>query len=159
MPDGLDDLIDDSSTGSGQSNGGGLRKQLEDVLAQNKALQDQLAQVAANERTRSLESAFTKHGVPTLAKDLFPSDAEPSDEAVTAFVAKYGQLWGATAAPAATPPAAQAATQAAQQFVSQSATPPVAPLTEEEYAAKFAEANTKAEFLAMLDELSQVAGV
>jgi hypothetical protein len=124
------------------------------VLAQNKALQEQLAQVAQRERTTSLNSLFAKHSVPELARDLFPADAEPTDEAVTALVEKYGALWGATAQPAATPPAEQAATQAAQQFVSQAQPAPVAPLTEEEYAAKFAEAKTKDEFLKMLAELS-----
>jgi hypothetical protein len=154
MPDGLDDLFD-SSDNPGQGGGGGqLRKQLEQVLAQNKALQEQLAQVAQRERTTSLNSLFAKHSVPELARDLFPADAEPTDEAVTALVEKYGALWGATAQPAATPPAEQAATQAAQQFVSQAQPAPVAPLSEEEYAAKFAEAKTKDEFLKMLAELS-----
>jgi hypothetical protein len=154
MPDGLDDLLD-SSDNPGQGGGGGqLRKQLEQVLAQNKALQEQLAQVAQRERTTSLNSLFAKHSVPELARDLFPADAEPTDEAVTALVEKYGALWGATAQPAATPPAEQAATQAAQQFVSQAQPAPVAPLSEEEYAAKFAEAKTKDEFLKMLAELS-----
>jgi hypothetical protein len=154
MPDSLDDLFDTNSADPGQGGGGQLRKQLEAVLAQNKTLQEQLAQVAARERTTSLNALFTKHAIPELARDFFPADADLSDEAATAFVEKYGALWGAQAAPAATPPAEQAATQAAQQFVSQAAPAPVAPLSEEEYAAKFAEAKTKDEFLKMLAELS-----
>lgn len=153
MADGLDDLLNDS-TDSGQSGGGQLRKQLEQVLAQNKALQEQLAKTQAAERTRAVDSLFGKHGIPELARDFFPSDTEPTDEAATAFVEKYGALWGATAQPAATPPAEQAATSAAQQFVSQAQPAPLAPLSEEEYAAKFAEAKTKDEFLRMLAELS-----
>src|SRR4051812_22788684 len=99
MPDGLDDLLDSDTSGGGS--GGQLRKQLETVLAQNKALQEQLASVAQRERASSLNSLFAKHAVPELARDLFPADAEPTDEAVTALVEKYGALWGATAQPAA----------------------------------------------------------
>lgn len=155
MPDGLDDLIDGlDSANPGQ--GGGLRKQLEAVLAQNKSLQERLAAQEATQRANALDSLFAKHSVPQLARDLFPQDAEPTDESVTALVEKYGSLWGADAAPAATPPAQQAATQAAQQFASQASAAPLAPLSEEEYAAKFAEANTKAEFLQMLAELTGV---
>jgi len=154
MPDGLDDLLDDSSD-PGQGGGGGqLRKQLEQVLAQNKALQEQLAKQQASERARAVDGLFAKHGIPELARDFFPSDTDPTDEAATSFVEKYGQLWGATAAPAATPPADQAAAQAAQSYVSQAHTPPLAPMSEEQYAAKFAEAKTKDEFLKMLAELT-----
>jgi predicted component of type VI protein secretion system len=153
MPDGLDDFLDSDSSNPGQG-GGALRKQLEQVLAQNKALQEQLAKQQASERNRSVDGLFAKHGIPELARDFFPSDVEPTDEAATSFVEKYGQLWGATAAPAATPPAEQAATSAAQQFTSQASPAPLAPLTEEQYAAKFAEAQTKDEFLRMLAELT-----
>lgn len=157
MPDGLDDLLDNASD-PGQGGGGKLRQQLEAVLAENKAIKDQLAQVAQRERTTSLNALFAKHSVPELARDLFPADAEPTDEAVTALVEKYGALWGAQAAPATTPPAEQVATTAAQQFAAQANPAPLTPLTEEDYAAKFAEAKTKDEFLRMLAELS-AAGV
>ena len=154
MADGLDDLYDDSTSNPGQGSGGQLRKQLEDALKELRETKAQLAQTAAKERANSLNTLFAKHAVPELARDLFPADAEPTDEAVTALVEKYGALWGAQAAPATTPPAEQAATQAAQQFTSQASAPPVAPMSEEEYAAKFAEAQTKDEFLKMLAELS-----
>jgi hypothetical protein len=155
MPDGLDDLLDDSTTNPGQG-GGQLRKQLEDALKELRETKAQLAATAQRDRANSLNTLFAKHSVPELARDLFPADAEPTDEAVTALVAKYGALWGADAAPATTPPADQAAATAAQQFVSQTQAAPVAPLTEEQYAAKFAEAKTKDEFLQMLQELSAV---
>jgi len=152
MPDGLDDLLDDSNPNPGQG-GGALRKQLEDALKELRDTKAQLAEVAVRERGNSLNALFAKHSVPELAKDFFPADSPLTDEAVTSFVEKYGQLWGAQAAPATTPPAEQVATQAAQQFTSQAQQPPVAPLSEEEYAAKFAEAKTKDEFLKMLAEL------
>ena len=158
MPDGLDDLLGDDSTTPNPGQGGGqLRKQLEDALKELRDTKAQLAEVAVRERGNSLNALFAKHSIPELAKDFLPADAALTDEAVTAFVEKYGALWGAQAAPATTPPAEQAATTAAQQFTSQAATPPVSPLSEEEYAAKFAEANTKDEFMRLLNEL-QAAG-
>ncbi len=153
MPDGLDDLLGDNSTDSGQGQkGGGLRAQLEAVLAQNKALTEQLASVQANDRARSLDSLFEKHSIPALARDLFPKDAEPSDEAATALVAKYGALWGAQAQEATTPADQQAATNAAQQFAANASAAPVAPLTEEAYRAKFAQANSRDELLKQIAE-------
>jgi hypothetical protein len=156
MPDGLDDLLDDNSNGagSGQSNGGALRKQLEAVLEQNRVLQEQLAKQQEAQRASALNDLFAKHAIPPLARDLFPADAEPTDEAATALVEKYGALWGATAQPATTPPADQAATAAMQQFTAQAHQPAVQPLSEEEYAAKFAEAGTREEFLRMLAEIN-----
>jgi hypothetical protein len=154
MPDGLDDLLNDSTPGSGQSTGGQLRKQLEDALKEINGLKEQLSAQAATQRASALNGLFAKHAIPELARDFFPADADLTDEAATAFVAKYGQLWGATAAPAATPPAEQAATAAAQSFVSQAQQPALQPLTEEQYAAKFAEANTRDELMAMLAELN-----
>jgi hypothetical protein len=160
MPDGLDDLLDDTSTngaGSGQSNGGALRKQLEAVLEQNRVLQEQLAKQQEAQRASALNDLFAKHSIPPLARDLFPADAEPSDEAATALVEKYGALWGATAQPATTPPAEQAQTSAVQQFVAQSHNAAVQPLSEEDYAAKFAEAKTREEFMQMLAEINAAA--
>jgi hypothetical protein len=155
MPDGLDDLLDGSTNDASLGQGGGaLRKQLEQVLAQNKVLQEQLAKQQQAQRASALDSLFAKHSIPPLARDLFPADAEPTDEAVTALAEKYGALWGATAQPATTPPAEQAATASVQQFVAQATQPAVQPLSEEDYRAKFAEAQTKDEFLRMLAELN-----
>jgi hypothetical protein len=158
MPDGLDDLLDDNSTaGSGQSNGGALRKQLEAVLEQNRVLQEQLAKQQETQRASALDSLFAKHSIPAKARDFFPTDADPTDEAATAFVEKYGELWGASAQPATTPPAQQAATAAVQQFVAQAHQNAAQPLTEDDYAAKFAEARTKEEFMQMLAEINAAA--
>lgn len=157
MPDGLDDLIDDSNPGSGQSNGGQLRKQLEEVLAQNKALTERLAAQDAAARQSNVASLFAKHSVPDLAKDFFPKDADPTDEAVTSFIERYGQLWGATAAPATTPPDQQAATAAAQQFTSVAGQAPVAPLSEDQYRAKLAEAKSPEQLSQLIDQLSMTA--
>lgn len=155
MSDGLDDFLnsDDDSNDSGPGQDGkGLRAQLTAALAREKALNDRLVKTEAAERARSLSDLFTKHSVPDLARDFFPKDAELTDESVTGFVEKYGQLWGAQAQPATTPPDQQAAAAAMQQFASQANPAPVAPLSEDAYRAKFAEAQTRDEFLKMLAE-------
>lgn len=160
MSDGLRDLEqllngDSTSPDSGQS-GGKLRQQLEAVLAERNELKAQLAQVQTAQRETQLSSLFTKHSVPPLARDFFPKDAELTDEAVTGFIEKYGQLWGAEAAPATVPAEQQAAANAAQAFAAQSTQAPAAPLSEEAYRAKFAETNSREEFLKVLSELSAV---
>lgn len=157
MSDGLDDLLDDNiQTDPGQG-GKGLRTQLERVLAENAALQERLAKTEQVQRDRSVADLFSKHQIPDLAKDLFPKDAEPTDEAATALVEKYGALWGAQAATATTTPAQQAATTAAQQFASQAAQPPVAPMSEDEFRAKFGETQTKEDLLRQIDAFEQTA--
>jgi len=161
MPDGLDDLLGDngSTDNPGQgSGGGGLRKQLEDALAREKALNERLDRMATAERSRNIDALFAKHAVPELARDLFPADTEPTDEAVTALVEKYGSLWGASAQAATTTPADQAATSAAQRLSAQAAPPPVTPMTEDEVRARLNATQTKDEFMAALAELS-AAGV
>lgn len=152
----LDDLFsdDDTSTaGSGQGSGGKLRTQLEAVLAQNKQLQEQLAQVQVSDRNRSLDALFDKHKIPALARDFFPNDAKPTDEAATEFVSKYGQLWGVDSATATTAPEQQAQTAAVQQFQSQQSVSVTSELSEDDYRMKFAEANTREELLQMLATL------
>lgn len=157
MSDGLSDLLDDPTTspdGSGQSDGGKLRKQLETVLEQNKALQERLAKADQAERARALDGLFGKHSIPALARDFFPADSEVTDEVATAFVEKYGQLWGASATVATTPPAEQAAATAAQQFASQAGQAPVVPFSEDDYRAKFAQAKSPEELATLVDQLS-----
>ena len=155
MTDPLSDLLNsmnDDDGSSGQSSGKGLRAQLEAVLAQNKQLQEQVSRAQEAERARALSSVFEKHQIPALARDFFPKDAEPTDEAATKFVEQYGGLWGAQSATATTPPAQQAQTQAIQQFTSQAA-PASLELSEDDYRAKLGEANTRAELLKMLAEM------
>lgn len=154
MSDGLDDLLGpDSDT----SSGGGLRKQLEAVLAERKALQDQLAALAEKDRGRDLQSLFAKHSIPELARDFFPKDAELTDESATSFVEKYGQLWGAQAAPATTTPEQQAATAAVQQFAAQSSPAPTGLYTQEYWESEFAKAQTHDELVRMISEAESIA--
>lgn len=142
---------------SGQTPGGKLREQLEAVLSERNQLKEQLAQVQQTQRAQALDSLFSKHGVPALARDLFPKDAEPTDEAVTSLVEKYGALWGAQAQPATTPPAEQQAAQQIQQFAQLAQTTSMQPLSEEGYRAMFAEAKTKDELFRLMGDLESTA--
>jgi hypothetical protein len=152
VPDDFDDFLN----GDSQPTGGQLRKQLEQVLAERKTLQEQLNRLQSESRTRSISELFSKHSIPELAKDFFPSDAELTDESATSFVEKYGALWGAQAESATTPPAQQAATAAMQRFASEATPPPVAPLSEEQYRSRLSEAKTQTELLKMIDEFNGV---
>jgi hypothetical protein len=160
MSDGLDDLLgsNDSGAGDGQPKGNGLRAQLEAVLAERKALAEQLNKLQTAQRQRDLDGLFDKHKIPALAKDFFPADAELDDKAAAAFAEKYGQLWGATPPGAVTPPAEQAAVSAMQQVAAQAATPSLSPLTQDEYAAKFAEATSQADLRRIMSELGALQG-
>jgi hypothetical protein len=156
MSDGLDDLLgdnNDSGSGDGQAKGGGLRAQLEAALAREKALSAKFEQIQAAQRQRDLDGLFEKHKIPALAKDFFPADAELDDKAVTSFVEKYGQLWGAQPPGAVTSPADQAATAAMQQASAQGTAVPLNPLTQDEYKAKFDEAKSMADLRQMMSEL------
>jgi hypothetical protein len=153
MSDGLDNLLGDTDTSGGGSDGGGLRKQLEQALALNKQLQEQVSSFQQTQRQGQLSALLEKHSVPALAADFFPKDAALNDEAITAFVGKYGQLWGHQAAPATTPPEQQAATQVIQQVTSQAQNPTGQPLTEEQYRQKFAEAKNPDELMALIAQL------
>jgi hypothetical protein len=154
MSDGLDNLLGDSDSHR--------RRQRRRQPAQaagagapaGEGGQRPPGQLEATQRQGQLTSLLEKHAVPALAADFFPKDAELNDEAITAFVGKYGQLWGHQAAPATTPPEQQAATQVIQQVTSQATTPPAGvPLTEEQYRQKFAEAKSPDELMQLIAQL------
>lgn len=154
MSDGLDDLL---GTDLDQPTGGKLRKQLESVLEERKALQEQLAALAAKDRDRDLRDLFSKHAIPDLARDFFPKESELTDESATAFVERYGQLWGAQSVAATTTPEQQAATSAAQQFSAQASPAPAATYTQEYWESQFAKAQTQEELVQMITEAESIA--
>lgn len=152
----LDDLldsIDSTDTGSDAGTGKGLRAQLQAVLAERKALQEQLGQLQVAQRQRDLDSLFEKHQIPTLAKDFFPKDSDLSDKAVSSFVEKYGQLWGHQAPAAETSAPEQAAIAAMQAVAGQAAPPQLAPLSQQDYAAQFAKATNMVELRQIMEQL------
>lgn len=154
--DDFDQLLGGTS-GDGQtaSEGGRLRKQLEDALSKLAERDTALAQLQAKDRQRDVDTLFAKHSIPPLAKDFFPKDADLTDESATAFVEKYGQLWGATAAEATATPEQQAQAAAVQALSATGTTPPAGLLTEEAARQKFAEAKSVDDIMRMTAEAVQ----
>jgi hypothetical protein len=153
--DDLDQLLG-GDNGSGQpSEGSRLRQQLESALQKLAERDAALQKLQEKDRQRDIESLFTKHSIPTLAKDFFPTDAELTDESATAFVEKYGQLWGAQAAEASATPEQQAQAAAVQALSAVGTPPPAGLLTEEAARSKFAEAKTAEDIMRMTAEAVQ----
>lgn len=154
-PQTLEDLLGETppaGQSGAQTDGSKLRTQLEQVLADNKALRERVETADARDRESKVNGLFEKHSIPTLAKDFFPKDADLTDESVTAFVEKYGLLWGAQAAEAAATPEQQAAAAQLQQLSAGSMPPPTGLMNEEAARAKYAEANTAEDVMRMVAE-------
>jgi hypothetical protein len=165
-PNTLEELLAQTGdTGQGNANGGGLRAVLEQTLAELNRVKAENAQFAQAQQASARSALFAKHGIPELAQDFFPADSPLTDEAATAFVGKYGQLWGgqsagetpaAPATPAATTPVADQQAAAAMQGLTSTA--PATELktrSEAEYRALFAGANTQAELNVLLEQAAQ----
>lgn len=138
-----------------QPSGSALRKQLEELLLERKQLREELAKVTESERARTVESLFAKHSVPELAKDFFPKDAELTDESVTAFVERYGALWGAQAQQATSTPEEQAAANQVQQLSALGTPPPAQLMSPEALAQRLGEAKTKDDILRLTEEATR----
>lgn len=154
---GLDAADSQSGTPDPAPQGKGLRAQLEAVLAERKALQEQLTSLQTAQRQRDLDSLFEKHQIPALARDFFPKDADLTDKAVGEFVEKYGQLWGHQAPQADTPAPEQAAAAAMQAIAGQAAPPPQGLVSQADYAAQFAKATNMAELNQIMQQLGVLA--
>jgi hypothetical protein len=134
-----------------------LRSQLQAVLAERNALKEQLAQSTARERVRTAAELVAKHNIPPLAQNLLLKETEGdlTDESVTAFVAQYGELWGAKAAEASTTPEQQASTAAVQALSNSAGPPPGGLLDEDAYRSQYAEAKTKEDVMRMAAEAAR----
>lgn len=78
--------------------GGALRKQLEKVLADNKALTEKLTGFEVKERTRSVESFLSEKGLnPKLAK-FVPAEDASDQTRLDAWIKDNSELFGAPAA-------------------------------------------------------------
>lgn len=147
--------IEEAPSGAPAPTGKDLRTQLQAVLAENKQLKEQYATATAKERARTAAELVTKHSIPPIAQNLLLKeigDGDLTDEAVTKFVAEYGELWGAKAAEASTTPEQQAQTAQVQALSQTGTPPPVSLLEEDAYRAQYAEAKTKEEVMRMVAE-------
>lgn len=93
-----------------------LRKALKDRDKEFKELQVDLAKRAKTERDRDLASVLREKGVSEKVAKLYPGDAEPTVEAVDAWLTDYADVFGieqpGTAADQQTVNAAQRIAQA-----------------------------------------------
>lgn len=148
------DNEDDGGAAESKPTGKDLRSQLQALLAENRQLKEQNAAIAQRERVRTAAELVAKHNIPSLAQDLLlkETDGDLTDESVTAFVAKYGELWGAKAAEASTTPEQQAATAMVQSLAGGASALPAGLQDEDAYRALYAEAKTKDEVMRMVAE-------
>lgn len=71
-----------------------VRKALRDAQEQNKTLQEQLAELTKENRSRAISDVLASKGLsnPKIAK-LIPADLEPTAEAVSAWLAEYADVF------------------------------------------------------------------
>lgn len=108
MPE-LDDLLNESDNDSDLVKS--LRKALKDANKQKGDLERTLAERAKGDRTRTLADIFREKGVPEKAAKYFPSDVDPSPEAVDKWIEEDGDLFGVTKQETVADPGMQEAAQ------------------------------------------------
>lgn len=134
----------------------GLRAQLETVLAEKKALEQEVANLKGTVRSRAVADILSAKGVPAKVANLIPSEVE-GEEAVTKWLADWSDVFGIktetqedtaekAAAIAATPEAT--ATQRIQDLGNSA----VAPGKLADLEARMKEAKTPAELDALVAE-------
>jgi hypothetical protein len=94
--DNLDFDLDDLSTARSDDSDGikSLRNALKAVKDQLKASQTELDTYRGEKRKQTLSELLESKGVKGKAQSLYPKDAEATEEAVTAWVAEFGEAFG-----------------------------------------------------------------
>lgn len=88
-----DEFVDDASDDSQQQkSGGGIRKQLEKVIADNAELKKALEAATAKATSFELSTVFAKLGVPEKIRTLY--NGEPQEDAITKWVSDYKDVFG-----------------------------------------------------------------
>lgn len=88
----LSDLLNDSDADSDLVKT--LRAALKSKANEAKQAADELATLRKEKRTSTLADVLKDKGVPTKAAKLLPADIEPTPEAVDAWLAEFGDLFG-----------------------------------------------------------------
>lgn len=91
-----DDEQDEDSSGPA-----GLRKALKDAQKQLKAAQQQLSEQNKVIRKRTINDALVAKGLNPKLAALVPPDLEPTEEAVTAWVNEYSDVFAGVSQPTA----------------------------------------------------------
>lgn len=90
----------------------GLRAQLEAVLAEKKALQEEVANLKGTVRSRQVADILSAKGVPAKVANLIPSTVE-GEEAVTKWLEDFSDVFGIKTGEAQADTQAEAAAVAA----------------------------------------------
>jgi hypothetical protein len=130
-----------------------LRNALRTAEKERKDLQKDLAERAKSDRTRTLADVLREKGVSEKVAKLYPSDAEPTAEAVDAWLSEYGDVFGIEQPGTA---ADEATVTAAQRIANASAgAPPAHTATDiSSLVAEISAAKTPAEYQAALTKLN-----
>lgn len=81
------------NTGNGNSNGGALRKQLEEALKEMKALRADNEKLQKTARTQTVSTALAKKGLDAKVAKLIPADVAATDEAIGKWLEEYGDVF------------------------------------------------------------------
>lgn len=88
---------DDAAQQAPQVGPKALREAYERQKAQAEELRKQLESLNSKVRAQEVQQKLSAAGVPDLAWELFPKDVEPTDDAVSEWVEKFGRLFQAPA--------------------------------------------------------------
>lgn len=88
-----------------------LRKQLRARSAEVKELQTKVSSFEVQNRTSSIESYLKTKNLPQKVAKLIPADVEANEDALGAWVAEYGDVFGLKAEPAGETPSTETTTQ------------------------------------------------
>lgn len=92
----MSDWDDDDNDGNDNSNnnsGGGLRKQLEQALAEAKQLKEANAKLQKEARTSKVSTVLAAKGLDAKVAKLIPADVAATDEAIGKWLDEFGDLF------------------------------------------------------------------
>jgi len=146
----FDDLLNDSDNDTDLVRT--LRKALKERDKEVKEIRSDLDKRAKNDRDRSLADVLKEKGISEKVAKLYPGDAEPTAEAVDAWLVDYADVFGIEQPGTA---ADEATVTAAQRISNASAGAPPAHMATDiaSLAAEISSAKTPAEYQAALAKL------
>jgi hypothetical protein len=150
MPE-FDDLFDDDDNLSGSDLVKQLRSALKAEKRARKDEQDKLNDLLAKQRTSSLADVLKDKGLSEKAAGLYPADRDTTPEAVDAWLADFGDLFGIAKSETTATPEQQAAAQVLSSAAA-SAPPATSALDARALIAEIQAATTPAELAAAYEK-------
>ncbi len=88
------DYDDDETEPQQQTQGKGLRQQLEAALKRNKELETQLTETKGQLRKEAVARVIQGKGYKAKVAKLIPGDVDPTDEAISKWLEEWGDVFG-----------------------------------------------------------------